>query len=263
MANVAGSQTVRQSSLRLAKFALRQLADFFVPPLCLSCRQPLAQHDTVCAECWRDIHFIVPPVCNRLGIPLPFDPGGGPIISAAAAARPPQYDHARAVAHYTGTMRELIHMFKYADQHAPRRLFVRLLERAGRELLADCDLIVPVPLSRQKLRARRFNQAALLTHDLAKATGTSYEPQLLQRRKNTISQVGLTRDQRRRNMQGAFAVPKAKTAKIKDRTVLLVDDVITTGTTVEACARILKQAGAGRVDILALAIVTNESQIVL
>ncbi|MEM9358799.1 MAG: ComF family protein [Pseudomonadota bacterium] len=263
MLDAAGNQTVLRSSWRLARLALRQLADFFVPPLCLSCKQPLAQHNTVCAECWRDIHFIVPPLCDRLGIPLPFDPGGGPIVSAAAAANPPPYDHARAVAHYTGTMRDLIHMFKYADQHAPRHLFARLLERAGRELFHDCELVVPVPLSRQKLRARRFNQAALLAHDLARSTRLSYEPQLLQRRKNTVSQVGLTRDQRRRNMQGAFALSKSGTVKVKDRAVLLIDDVITTGTTVEACARALKQAGARHVDVLALALVTNESQIVL
>ena len=254
---------VPSTAWELGQQALSRIADFFVPPLCLSCRKPLAQHNTVCAHCWRDIHFIVPPQCDRLGIPLPFDPGGGPIVSAAAAANPPTYDRARAVAHYSGTMRELIHMFKYADQQAPRHVFARWLEKAAQELIPDCELIVPVPLSRQKLRARRFNQAALLAKDLAHRSSLRFEPQLLIRRKNTLSQVGLTRDQRRRNLRGAFEVPRPKNAMLADRNILLIDDVITTGTTVEACAHALKKAGAQRVDVIALALVTNESQIVL
>ncbi len=263
MTDVHRETTRAQNILGISRLILSRVADFFVPPLCLSCRQPLAQHNAVCAGCWREIHFIVPPVCDRLGIPLPFDPGGGPIISAAAAANPPKYDRARVVAHYTGTMRKLIHMYKYGDQQAPRHAFTRWLNTAAEELIMGCDLIIPVPLSRQKLRARRFNQAALLAKDLARETGLRYEPQVLVRRKNTLSQVGLTRDQRRQNLRGAFDVPGKKRAAIDGRNILLLDDVITTGTTIESCAHTLKQAGARRVDVVALALVTSESQIVL
>ena len=247
----------------LSRKAITVLSNFFVPPLCQSCHQPLIQHNAVCARCWQDVNFIVHPMCDRLGIPLPSDPGGQVVVSAAAAANPPNYDRARAVAHYTGAMRQLIHTFKYADQHAPRQLFKRWLQLAGNELFKDCEFIIPVPLSRQKLRARRYNQAAILAKDLAPDVGLKFEPQILRRRKNTLSQVGLTRDQRRRNLQGAFEVHQSKTAAIDGRSILLIDDVITTGTTVDTCARVLKHAGAARVDILSLAIVTNESRIVL
>ena len=247
----------------LSRRAMTVVSNFFVPPLCQSCHQPLIQHNAICARCWQDINFIVHPVCDRLGIPLPFDPGGDVVISAAAAANPPNYDRARAVAHYTGTMRQLIHTFKYADQHAPRQLFKRWLHLAGKELFKDTEIIIPVPLSRQKLRARRYNQSAILAKDLAPDVGIRFEPQVLRRRKNTLSQVGLTRDQRRRNLQGAFEVQRSKNAMIDGRSILLIDDVITTGTTVDTCARILKNAGAAKVDVLSLAIVTNESRIVL
>lgn len=263
MPDVVREQKIGQAGFTFGGRLLRHITDFFVPPLCLACRQPLTQHDAVCARCWQDIHFIVPPVCDRLGIPLPFDPGGGPIVSAAAAANPPSYDRARAVAHYDGVMRQLIHKFKYGDQHAPRKLFTRWLKSAAKELTTDCEVVTPVPLSRKKLRNRRFNQAALLAKDLAADSNLVFEPRLLARRKNTLSQVGLTRDQRKRNLQGAFEVPHSKTTAVEGRSILLVDDVITTGTTVEACARILKRAGAARIDVLALAIVTNESRIVL
>lgn len=242
----------------------RALADTVIPPVCLACRVPLANHDAICARCWSDISFIRPPLCDRLGIPLPFDPGetpGAPLVSAAALAAPPDYDHARAAAHYGGVMRDLIHTLKYRDQHDARRLFGRWLHQAAKELLDDADMLIPVPLHPRRLLSRRFNQSALLAMELAKLSGKPIEPMLLKRVRRTVSQVGLTRDQRRQNLQGAFQVTPAGVNLIHGRTVLLIDDVITTGTTVNACARVLKRAGAARVDVAALAMVTDDSRI--
>ncbi len=238
-----------------------RVADFLMPPLCLACRAPLAQHNSICAACWRDVSFIAEPVCHRLGIPLPFDPGGGPVESAAAAAEPPQYDRARAAVHYNGVARELIHRFKYGDQHTMRHLFTRWLQLAGRDLVDDDPLVVPVPMHRRRLLARRFNQSAILAQDLARATGLAYEPEVLLRLRQTASQVGLTRDQRRRNLQGAFGVEGRREGELFGRRVLLVDDVITTGTTVDACARVLRRGGASHIDVVAIAMVTDESRI--
>ena len=134
----------------------RAAVDLVVPPLCLACRKPLGTHDALCPQCWRQIRFIGAPLCDRLGIPMPFDTGTQ-TVSAAALANPPDYDRARAVAHFGPVMRNLIHGFKYADRHDARRLFGRWLVGAGAELLADADVLVPVPLHRWRLLARKFN----------------------------------------------------------------------------------------------------------
>lgn len=242
----------------------RAVADTLIPPLCLACHGPLADHDALCACCWSEITFIHPPVCDRLGIPLPYDPGttdGEPLVSAAAIAKSPDYDRARAAAQFDGVVRNLIHGLKYADRHDARRLFGNWLAGAAAALLADADLLVPVPLHPRRLLSRRFNQSAIVAAELAHRSGTPLRTDVLLRRRNTASQVGLTRDQRRQNLQGAFHVPDAARRRIEGRAILLVDDVITTGTTINACARVLKRAGARRVDVVAIAMVTDDSRI--
>ena len=243
-----------------AGWTLAAGADLIVPPCCLVCQAPLSAHHLLCAACWREVHFIRPPLCDVLGVPLPFDTGER-MVSAAAAARPPSYDRARAVAHYSGAMRALVHGFKYADRHDARVLFGRWLAEAGGDLLADADLLVPVPLNRWRLLWRRFNQSAILAQELSRQTGVALELRLLRRVRSTRTQVGLTRDQRQRNLAGALRVPDRYRRRLEGRNVLLVDDVITTGATAEACARTLKRAGAARVDVLALSLVTGEAVI--
>ena len=125
--------------------------------------------------------------------------------------------------------------------------------KAGAELIADADLIVPVPLYSWRLWSRRFNQSAMLAHEVGRLARVPVDCFALARVRRTVSQVGLSPDQRRRNVAGAFKVPQAETSVIKGKNILLIDDVITTGATVEACARALRRAGAARVDVLALA----------
>ncbi len=233
-------------------------ADFVLPPLCVACHVPLASHDALCPACWSKVDFIRPPLCDRLGLPMPFDTGGV-MISAIAAADPPDYDRARAVARYDGIMRALIHDLKFRDRHDSRRLLGRWLAEAGAELLAGADILVPVPLTRMRLIARRFNQAAILANEVTRRTGLLSFPLALQRTRRTPPQVGLTRAQRRQNVAGAFAV--AQSACIEGASVVLIDDVITTGATAGACARVLKRAGAARVDVLALALVTDATAV--
>jgi ComF family protein len=233
----------------------RAISDFLLPPLCLKCQKQLGGHDALCARCWRGIDFIRAPLCDRLGIPLAFDSGTA-TVSAAALADPPAYDRARAVARFDGTVRDLIHGLKYADRHDGRRLLGRWLSTAGEDLLRDADLLVPVPLHRWRLLSRRFNQAALLAQELARLRALPWAPEALVRTKRTPQQVGLSRQQRQRNMAAAFNVNPASLPLIDGRNIVLIDDVITTGATFEACARVLKTAGAARVDVLAVAIVT-------
>ena len=159
-------------------------------------------------------------------------------------------------------MRELIQSFKYGDRHEGVPLFGRWMATAGAELLADADVILPVPLYRSRLWSRRFNQSAMLAHAVGHLTGVPVDCFLLARVKRTHAQVGLTAVQRRKNVAGAFRVTAAKGA-LRQKRIVVVDDVITTGASAEACARVLKRAGAARVDILALARAVEPSAMVL
>jgi ComF family protein len=242
--------------VRAAASSARAIADTIVPPVCLACHTPLAAHDCLCATCWGQIDFIGHPLCDRLGLPLPFSTG--PImISAAAEAEPPDYARARAVARYDGTMQRLVHGFKYSDRHDGRRLFGRWLAAAGAELITDADLLVPVPLNRWRLLGRRFNQAAILANEVARLTALPCAQLALTRIKATPRQVGLTSVERRANVAGAFRVPVPARHTIKGRHILLIDDVITTGATCNSAARALLTGGAASVDVLALALVTH------
>jgi len=233
--------------------AVAAVVDLVVPPLCLACHRPLSSHDAMCSRCWSGIDFIRAPLCARLGIPLPFDVGGT-MISAAAVADPPDYDRARAEARFDGVMRELV---KFRDRHDARRLFARWLTEAGAELLDGADVVIPVPLTRGRLAGRRFNQSAILAQEVARLSGVRYEPLVLQRTKRTQPQVGLSRQQRRDNVAGAFGVVDARKSALGGARVVFIDDVITTGATARACARTLKRAGVASVDVLALAMVTD------
>ena len=235
---------------------LRLASDFLLPPLCISCREPVHAHGGLCARCWADIDFIVKPCCDRLGIPLAY-PSGGRIVSAAALADPPVYDRARAVAQYNGSMRSLIHGLKYGDRHEGIKLMSRWMVPAGGGVLGDTGISVPVPLARTRLWGRRFNQAALLAQAIAHQRGIACNPIALLRTRRTESQVGLSASQRRKNVAGAFMVPEREHKAVSGKNILLVDDVITTGATANACARTLKRAGAVHVDVLALARVVD------
>jgi ComF family protein len=233
------------------------LSNVIVPPVCLACRVALADHHALCPTCWRDVAFIRAPLCERIGIPLPFDTGG-PSVSAAALAEPPDFDRARAAAHFAGTARKLVHDFKYQDRQEVRVLLGNWLTAAGHELLGDAHLIVPVPMSRRRLFWRTFNQAAHLAHELGARSGVVVDTATLKRRRATRPQVGLTRAQRRDNMEGAFGIVKWRRGRVQGANILLVDDVITTGATVNACARALRRAGAARVDVLVVAMVAGD-----
>ena len=252
-----GSLKKQSGGRNLLWRAFGWVGDLIVPPVCSSCRTALSDHHAICAICWRDVAFIGAPLCERMGLPLPFDTGG-PSVSAAALADPPDYDRARAAAHFGGTARKMVHGFKYSDRQEVRVLLGRWLLTAGRDLLGDAHLIIPVPMSRRRLFWRTFNQAAILAHEVGRTSGLPVSVAALRRRRATRPQVGLTRTQRQENMEGAFAISKSQRGLIAGQNILLIDDVITTGATINACARVLKRAGAARVDVLAVAMVAGE-----
>lgn len=241
---------------RIGRIAARA-ADFVLPPRCLACLAPTGSHGGLCAACWAGLPLIERPFCERLGIPFAYDHGEG-MLSAEAIADPPAYGKARAAARYEGVAVDLAHRLKYGDRVDIAPLLGGLMARAGADILATADVIVPVPLHRWRLWRRRFNQSALLGLEVSRLSGVPQDPFLVARQRRTPRQVGLSRKERARNVQGAFAVPEARRPDLKGRRVVLIDDVVTTGATVEAVARTLLRAGAGNVDVLAFARVAGQ-----
>lgn len=225
------------------------------PPTCAGCGAATADAGAFCPSCWSGLRLIEEPLCDRLGVPFAVDLGVGRLTSPQAFAQPPVFGRARAVALYDDVARGLVHRLKYEDRHDLARPMARMMASAGRDLIAQADCVVPVPLHRWRLWRRRFNQAALLARPIAQTAGLPFQPQALARRRATRTQVGLSRAARAENLVGAFHVPPGDAHRIAGRHVLLVDDVRTTGSTGNAAARALLRGGAASVDLLTFALV--------
>jgi ComF family protein len=248
---VRGDGRFYQAGQRVAH-GVRLVADLLLPPRCISCSAPLWGDSQVCAACWSDLKFIEAPLCDVSGNPFPFDPGEG-AVSAEVLARQPTYSRARAALCYERASGRLVSRLKYGDRLEAVPLFARWMTRAGADLLRNADVLVPVPLHVTRLFQRRFNQSAELARAIGGLAHVSVAPDLLMRTKATRAQVGLSASARRRNVAGVFALTPGNGGKVRERRVLLIDDVVTTGATVEACARTLIAEGAAAVDVLTLA----------
>lgn len=235
----------------------RSVLDLLLPPRCLACGAIVAEPGALCPDCFSAVTFLGPPWCAMCGDPFELAMEEG-AICAVCAAHPPPYDRARAVLKYDEGSRDLILRFKHADRTDCAPSFARWMARAGRDLVAAADLVVPVPLHRLRLMKRRYNQAALLARYIAGSGGGRgrFMPDLLVRARKTPPQEGLGRQARRRNVKAAFAVTDPE--RVKGARVLVIDDVLTTGATVGECARTLRRAGAAAVDVLTIARVVLE-----
>ena len=242
---------------------LRQLGgavlDQLYPPLCLHCDAPVASADALCGECFRKLRPITAPYCPVLG--LPFEVSLGPDArSAEAIADPPPFGRARSAVIYDEVARKLVSRLKYGDRPELARFCARLMAAAGAELWAGDPVLVPVPLHRTRLLSRRYNQSTELARALGQLTGLRVDPGLVVRSRRTPQQVGLSASARQRNVAGAFTVRPGSVARLAGRRVIIVDDVITTGSTVKAVTHALNRALVADVDVISFArVVTGAS----
>jgi ComF family protein len=245
---VSASLAVRASSglLRIG----RVLVDGILPPRCLACGETVDEPDSLCGRCWSGIAFFAPPWCAACGLPFPH-PMGEDALCAACARERRSWDRARAVLRYDKNSRRLVLGLKHGDRTHLARAFGRWMHRAGNEVLTGADLLIPVPLHWTRLFQRRYNQAALLAQAIRSAGGPPVAVDWLVRRRRTPMQGHLGPVARERNVRGAFGMRAGRS--VAGKRVVIVDDVITTGATVEECARVLKRAGAASIGVLTLA----------
>ncbi|WP_052213828.1 ComF family protein [Belnapia sp. F-4-1] len=237
----------------LARLGIRVL-DALLPPHCLTCEAEVGEQGTLCEACHGGLAFLAEPLCPHCGVPL----GGVPLAAPAPLCpgceeSPPAFAAARAALRYDAAAQRLLLPFKYADRTEYAGFLARQMARAGTPLLARADLIAPVPLHWRRQFARRYNQAGLLAARLARQARKPYAPRLLRRIRRTVPLGELGAAEREEALQGAFALGRRAAPRIAGRRVLLVDDILTSGATADACALVLLAAGAAAVDVLAAA----------
>jgi ComF family protein len=228
----------------------RAVLDAVLPPRCLACGETVDEPGALCGRCWGGMTFFAPPWCVVCGLPFPYPVGEDAICGDCARERR-AWDRARAVFRYDKNSRHLVLALKHGDRTHMAGALGAWMQRAGAEILADADLLVPVPLHWSRLFHRRYNQSALLAWAIRDGGGPPVGVDCLVRRRRTPSQGHRGPAARERNVRSAFALHPNRA--VAGKRVVLIDDVLTTGATVEECARVLKRAGAASIGVLTLA----------
>lgn len=229
------------------------LIDLLLPPRCISCGKILTGDTGLCPECFNEMNFISRPYCRKCGHPLEEVPSGEKSLcpSCLRKVRTP-FRLSRSALRYDEASKKMILAFKFMDRTENSVVFARWLKAAGADIFKEgVDLIVPIPLHFTRLLKRRYNQSALLAGELGKLTGVRVDYNSVIRHKRTRPQVEFSGHARIRNVKDAFRVRRPE--RIKGRRIVLIDDVMTTGSTLKECALALKKAGARSVDTLTLA----------
>jgi ComF family protein len=245
-----------------AKAILRGAADAIWPPHSLMGPGRGAGQGPLSPEDFRRLRFISDPLCDRCGVPLDYQIGEE-TWCPSCIARPPRWDRARAALVYDDVSRKPVLDLKRAGRRDGIETLSGWMRQAGGPLIGAADVLVPVPLHYTRLVVRGFNQSVWLAQAVGRAEGRDVAVDTLMRTRRTPTQAGLSGRARRRNVSGAFCIRRGREAHIKDKRVLLIDDVLTTGATLSACTRVLKQAGARQVDVLVLARVVRETDVTI
>lgn len=244
---MAGAATIVEG----ARAGLRSLVDLLLPPACMACSEPVREPASLCATCWSALPEIAGARCQQCGLPLPTQ-WQAETHCLGCLQDPPPFERAHAPYLYDGPARRVVIRFKNGKESWAQPMAAAMHRTAPGWATPD-KLLIPVPLHRWRLAARGYNQALVLARALGQLGGVQVAPDWLIRVKNTPSTRGLKRAQRLRNVSGAFRLRPEFAARLKGRHILLVDDVMTTGATAAACARVLRRAGAARVDVITYA----------
>lgn len=229
------------------------------PPRCLGCGTLVQSDFGLCGACWRDTPFISGTVCDSCGQPLPGAGDGHRLECDDCLARPRPWDRGRAALLYRDKGRALVLALKHGDRQEIARPAALWMAAAARSLLGPDMLVAPVPLHWGRLFRRRYNQSALLSRHLARAAGLAHCPDLLIRTRRTPPQEDKSTTQRFADLDGAIAPHKRRGARMRGRPVLLVDDVMTSGATLSACALACRDGGAASVSVVTLARVAKDA----
>jgi ComF family protein len=225
--------------------------DVLLPPGCAQCQAPVARHGQLCAACFQTLTFITEPLCRSCGLPFATrEEAGRCRFCQRCDEFPPTWREARGALLYTEAAKHLLLPFKHADRGELAHVLSFHMQRAGAALLERAELLVPVPLHKRRLRQRRFNQAVLLARALGRRARRPVLPDALQRLHATPALGGATALARAEALRGAIAVRHSRLDRIAGRRILLIDDVLTSGATANACAQALLDARASNVDVL-------------
>lgn len=243
--------------------SFNRIIDFILPPRCIVTGEIVDAQGMLSATAWRELNFIAQPQCIRCGIPFEFveETDIQDSVCGACMKYPPRYNKARAALVYDDASRDIILGFKHGDQTQSAPCFVPWLNQAGNEFLEAADFLIPVPLHRLRLLKRRFNQSALMVKYLAENLKIPFILNGLERVRSTPVQGYLHAKDRKKNVKNAFRVPPDIIERIRHKNIVLVDDVYTTGATVDECTKALLKNGAGTVDVLTLARVVKPSRL--
>lgn len=223
------------------------------PPLCVTCGEEIENDHGLCSQCWTDTFFIRGAICDSCGRPLPGQEAAPDLTCESCARTPPFWDRGRAAILYEGAGRRATLSLKHGDRLDVAKTVSKWMVEAGRDLLANDPVLVPVPLHWTRMLKRKYNQAAVLSSELARFTRLDHIPDALVRTKRTKMQKGMTREERFDNQAAAIEVSQKRVEMMSGRSVLLVDDVLTTGATLSACTAVCLQNGAATVNVLVLA----------
>lgn len=227
--------------------------DYIFPPRCLQCNIFIVTHHNFCHECWSNIQFITTPHCRICGMPVEFSSLLAASLCNLCISHRPIYHNARSALAYDLAARPLITRFKYHDYSLIAPVFAKWMATAGKDILLNADIIVPVPLHWRRFLFRRYNQSSLLAYHIGKLCCIPFNDSYLVRKHHTTSQAQLSRKDRLNNVKEAFHVELSNRPAFEGKHIILIDDVMTSGATISACSQTLLNSGASKVSVLTLA----------
>lgn len=249
---IQGARTSFYKRTKTVRNAIKQTVNFILPPRCALSGTVVSAQGELSPDAWSELEFITDPQCKICGVPFDFQIDTE-MECASCLKKRPLYERARAALIYNDHSRNIILRFKHADQMHILHSFMPWVMRVGEELISEADLIIPVPLHRFRLLKRRYNQAAVMSQYLSRMTGKEWSYNLLCRKRMTKSQGFMKPEERQKNVREAFIIPLAQQDKLDGKNILLIDDVYTTGATVNECVKTLLKYGAKEVNVLTIA----------